>query len=320
MVISHRHHRTAAGRDGPVPAPVVRASDGDAAGAAAELGIRLLGDFRVWVGERAVSETGWRLRKARSVVKLLALAPGHRLHREQLVEALWPGLAWEPAINNLKIALHVARYALEPMVGPRTGPTPPPRLLRLQGEVLSLAPDDAVWVDVEAFEAAAAEARRGGQVAAYEAAAALYTGDLLPEDRYEDWASGPREALRETYAALLLDLARLQEAAGAADAAIETLRRVVAVDAACEAARCALMRLHARAGRRAEALRQYEHLRDALRRELDAEPDPATQRLYQEIWSGASASIAPTPAAPPSNGHEPPGAGGPRAAEPPAAA
>src|SRR5829696_5379686 len=46
--------------------------------------IRLLGGFSVWVGSRAVGEGAWHLRKARSLVKLLALAPGHRPHGSRL--------------------------------------------------------------------------------------------------------------------------------------------------------------------------------------------------------------------------------------------
>jgi hypothetical protein len=42
--------------------------------------IKLLGSFSVSVGSRTIQHNEWRLRKAASLVKLLALAPGHRLH------------------------------------------------------------------------------------------------------------------------------------------------------------------------------------------------------------------------------------------------
>lgn len=71
----------------------------------------LLGGFEVWVGQRAVGEDGWRLRKAASLVKLLALAPGHRMHREAVIDRLWPGLDPEAQANNLRQSLHVARHA-----------------------------------------------------------------------------------------------------------------------------------------------------------------------------------------------------------------
>lgn len=76
--------------------------------------LRLLGDFSVWVGSRAVGEGAWHLRKAKSLVKLLALAPGHRLHREQVMDLLWPDLGRMAASNNLRQALHTGRQALEP--------------------------------------------------------------------------------------------------------------------------------------------------------------------------------------------------------------
>src|SRR5215216_4566186 len=62
--------------------------------------LRLLGGFSVWVGSRAVGEGAWHLRKAKSLVKLLALAPGHRLHREQLMDLLLPNLDKEGRLQQ----------------------------------------------------------------------------------------------------------------------------------------------------------------------------------------------------------------------------
>ena len=52
--------------------------------------IWLFGGFRVALGSRTIPQDAWRLRKSAALVKLLALAPGHRRHREQAMEALWP--------------------------------------------------------------------------------------------------------------------------------------------------------------------------------------------------------------------------------------
>jgi DNA-binding SARP family transcriptional activator len=76
--------------------------------------LRLLGGFSVWVGSRAVAEGAWRLRKAKGLVKLLALAPGHALHREQIMDLLWPELGKRAASNNLRQTLHLARRTLHP--------------------------------------------------------------------------------------------------------------------------------------------------------------------------------------------------------------
>ena len=50
----------------------------------------LLGGFSVATEDGVVEERAWRLRKAKALVKLLALAPERRLHRERLADLLWP--------------------------------------------------------------------------------------------------------------------------------------------------------------------------------------------------------------------------------------
>ena len=245
------------------------------------LGIRLLGAFAVSVADAPVGDGAWRLRRAKSLVKLLALAPERRLHREQVVELLWP--SGDPAGNGLHQVLYTARRALG------SG-----EHLVLRDDVVALVGDD-VWIDVRAFELATAAAREQRTVDAYRAALRLYAGELLPEDRYEDWTAARRESLRETYLALFVELAELQAAAGDAGAAIATLQRAIVEDPLHEVAHRALMRAFADDGRRQQALAQYQQLREALRRELAADPDPETRRLYQEILA-AQHEPATTPA------------------------
>jgi predicted ATPase/DNA-binding SARP family transcriptional activator/DNA-binding CsgD family transcriptional regulator len=241
--------------------------------------LHLLGCFGVWVGSRTVSEGAWHLRKARNLVKLLALTPGHRLHREQLMDLLWPDLARMATSNNLRRALHVARRALEP------DPSVPYYLVS-HGEHLALCPDGPLWVDIEAFEEAAATARRSRDPAAYRAALDLYAGDLLPADPYEDWAEDRRRQLRQIYLDLLVEMADLCEERGDLGAAIDALREATSEEPGHEQAHAELMRLYARSGQRHKALRQYERLRQALRREFGTEPGGDSRRLHEEIVAG----------------------------------
>jgi predicted ATPase/DNA-binding SARP family transcriptional activator/DNA-binding CsgD family transcriptional regulator/Tfp pilus assembly protein PilF len=254
------------------------------------LRIQVLADFRVWVGARALAASAWP-RKAAHLVKLLAITPGHRLHREQVLEHLWPDFDPPAAANNLHRALHAARRLLEPD-RPRGAPS---AYLRLQGDALALSPAAAPWTDVAAFEAAAADAHRRVDAARGWEAEALYAGDLLPEDAYEDWVAGRREALRRTYLTLLLALAGWEEARGEPARAVMALERLVAAEPAHEAAHRRLMRLYALAGRRAAALRQYQALVEALRRELDAEPDADSRELYAAILAGQRPAVAGAP-------------------------
>ena len=246
-----------------------------------ELGIQVLGAFHVQIGSWLIPDSAWRVKTAR-LVELLALAPGHRLHREQVLERLWPGFASDSATNNLHRTLHATRHVLEPHLAPGC----PSAYLHLHGDCLALTADGALWVDVEAFEAAGGIARDAQDRAAYRAAVELYTGDLLPENRYEYWVISRREELRGLYLALLLELAQLYEAHGEDGLASRTLERLVATEPTHEEAHLGLMRLYAFAGRRHEALRQYQRLRRALRHELGTEPAEATGRLHQDILDG----------------------------------
>ena len=151
-----------------------------------DVSLRLLGAFEAAVDGVTVPESAWRLKKARELVKLLALAPGHRLHREQAMDVLWRDRGPAAAANNLHQAVHVARRALDPgAIGSRN-------------EVLSLV----AAIDVDRFELAAADARLVKTPMAYRAALALYAGELLPDNRYDDWA----ETRREELAALVVEL------------------------------------------------------------------------------------------------------------------
>ena len=169
----------------------------------AEVSIKLLGGFSAAAAGEPLDDASWRLRKGRDLVKLLALAPGHRMHREQLMFALWPDREPAAAANNLNQVVHAARRVLGPPA------------IELREELLTLHAS----VDVEQFERGAAQAREARSAGAYRAALALYGGELLPENRYEDWARERREKLEELRRELEEELRRL----GPGRAAIGTL-------------------------------------------------------------------------------------------------
>jgi predicted ATPase/DNA-binding SARP family transcriptional activator/DNA-binding CsgD family transcriptional regulator len=242
--------------------------------------IRLLGGFSVSVGDRTVWKDAWRSRKAASLVKLLALAPGHRLHREQVMELLWSDLGRMAASNNLRQALYTARQVLKPDSPDGS------RYLASQDESLMLCPEDPLWVDVEAFERAASIARGSREPAAYEAALELYAGELLPTDRYEEWAEQHRRRLRETYLSLLLGLARLHEERADHESAAEALGRIITEEPIHEEAHVSLMRLYALSGSKGEALAQYAQLEEILAKKLDTEPAASSRALREEIAAG----------------------------------
>jgi DNA-binding SARP family transcriptional activator len=112
--------------------------------------IQLLGDFSVEVDGRFIPSTAWTRRHAAALVKLLALRPGRQLHRERVLDSLWPDLGVEKAAPQLYKAAHFSRRLLGSDA------------IVLRGEVVTLFPGVDVEVDALAFDAAAESALADG--------------------------------------------------------------------------------------------------------------------------------------------------------------
>jgi predicted ATPase/DNA-binding SARP family transcriptional activator len=250
------------------------------AGAGSEpLRVAMLGGFSVCVGGRTVPDA-WRLRKSKTVVKLLALADGHRVHRDVLTEVLWPGVGTATAANNLHQALHAARRALAP-AGFR-----PANVLHLQDDIVSLSVGRDLLVDADLFAAAAQRALGSGSVEDYQSALDLYAGELLPEDRNADWAAPHRERLKALYDSLRVGLARALLDCGSPGEAILLLEPLAESRPSDEPLHRLLIAALDQAGRRWDALETYERLRKVLDEEYAAAPEPTTRSLYRRILSG----------------------------------
>jgi DNA-binding SARP family transcriptional activator/pimeloyl-ACP methyl ester carboxylesterase len=205
--------------------------------------IRLLGEFALEVDGRRVHGSAFPRRSAAALVKLLALAPARRLHREQVMDALWPGLPAKSAANQLHKAAHYARQG-----------TGVPESVLLRNEVVSLFPGARVVVDAIEFEAAATAAAISDEAGAADSALEAYAGGLLPEDPYEPWAAQPRQHLEMLHRELLRRAARWAE--------------LVALEPTDEQAQLGLAQSILARGDRTGALRQIDTIEQILRDEL----------------------------------------------------
>jgi DNA-binding SARP family transcriptional activator len=157
-----------------------------------ELRIALLGGFSVMVGECDVTERFRRKRRLASILKALALTPGHALHREALQDLLWPDFDVDTAANNLHGTLHELRRILEPGLE-RGGCS---AFVALCSNVVTLRSPRALWIDVEAFELASQLTRSNTDPSCLEAAVALYAGDSFANRDLES----NRGSKRDSYA------------------------------------------------------------------------------------------------------------------------
>src|SRR5512133_471853 len=247
--------------------------------ASQQVRIAMLGGFEVQIDGVAVPPRVWRLNKARSVLRLLALAEGNSLHRDAVVEALWPGLEAAAANNNLHQALHAARRALA-LAGA------PADVLRLREGVVALCPDGGLQTDVHELEVALEKAMAAEDLDLMLDVAARCSPGLSPEDRYADWVRPYQDhvaSLRRlavlAAAAQLVILGRAYEAARA----LEPIANARPTD---EEVQRALMAAYDAGGRRWDAVAVYESLRSRLEEEYAALPSGETTTLYRRLLSG----------------------------------
>lgn len=245
-----------------------------------EVRVQLLGRFEIARDGRVLRAEAWTRRKAAALLQRVALE--RRLVKDQVIDFLWPDSDSASGHNNLYRTLHALRQTLENGLGEGAA-----SLFSFEDGVLAL--DDSVWVDAHEFESLALSPDPANQDRAYD----LYPGDLLPDDPYADWISPHRERLRARFHGLSLARAARLRDSGDHARAVSTLARLLDFDRADETAHRELMRVHALAGRRHDALRQYQACQEALSRELDIEPSPETVALYRAILSG---EVGPRPA------------------------
>ena len=245
------------GARGRAAAAAARISELDRA-ARPPLSIGSLGRFRVVRDGEVVPATAWQSKKARDLLKILVARRGRSTTRETFFEMLWPDEDPEPLGNRLSVAQATVRSVLDPER------RYPPEWF-VVADKSSLALDlDHVELDIARFldgAAAASRAARGGDPAAaqreLEAAEALYGGDFLEEDPYEEWAVAAREEAQATYIGIARQLAASAAEAGDADLATRYFLRILERDPYDESAHLGLVDALRAAGRHGEARRRY---------------------------------------------------------------
>jgi len=241
--------------------------------------VRMLSGFDVEIDGVAVPPASWRLSKARSLLKLLALAEGNRLHRDAIIEALWPDLGIAAATNNLHQVLHSARRALAAAGAPID-------VLRLRAGIVALCSDGGLETDVHEVATALDKAMAEDDPDLLLDVARRCSVGLLPEDRYEDWARTYQDHIAGMCRTAVLAAVPRLVALGRADEAARVLQPIADARMTDEQVHRALMGSYDAAGRRWDAVAVYESLRDRLEDDYAAAPEVETTTLYRRVLSG----------------------------------
>lgn len=229
--------------------------------------IALLGDFAVRFRGKPVHLPP---SLATQAIKIVALES--RISVDELVELLWDDA--EPGIGARR--LRNVLWRIRSACGD---------LLVREGQFVRLA-DDAV-TDLARFRELAAQALAHGvprDQAARAARVALdqYRGELLPGDRYADWATAAREAVARTYIRLLDLLVDDALAGDRAAEALALLERLAEADPYDERHYVQMAEVHLHAGNRRRALDALERAERILD-DLGVAASPAVRRLREAL-------------------------------------
>ncbi|BCY05789.1 BTAD domain-containing putative transcriptional regulator [Actinoplanes sp. L3-i22] len=197
--------------------------------------------------------------RSRTLLRYLAAAAGP-VHREQIIDALWPEMATSTAVNSLHVAVSTLRTFLEPGVARGAS-----RYIVRDGPTYRLVTESNL--DVTLFAEAYRVGRRAGDRAALQAALQCYTGDLLPEDGPADWVVPERARYRAQAADAAALLAELELETGRPVAAARAARRALDLDDHHDAGWRLLIAAQLRVGDRAAAertRREYARVLDTL--------------------------------------------------------
>jgi DNA-binding SARP family transcriptional activator len=237
-----------------------------------ELVVELLGGLRVLGADGR--EVRMSSRKAQAVLACLALRPGTAFARDRLAALLWDDSDPELGRASLRQALAALRRSL-----------PDAAAKALLTETNSVALDATLASsDVQLFR----DLVRDGSPHALAEAAERYAGELLPgfdarSAAFDAWIDEQRRTLRREWVQALQRYAAQCVASADLEGATVALSRLVSVEPANEAAQRDLMDVYARRGQYTEALRQFRACSEALRRDLDVSPEPATEALHRDI-------------------------------------
>jgi DNA-binding SARP family transcriptional activator len=242
--------------------------------------VRVLGRLEVQVAGAQVAS--WGGQRTRTLFQYLLM---HRrpVHREVLMELLWPGHTYSSARNNLNVCVYGLRRALG-------AASPGTRYIVYRDACYSLNRALAWEIDRDCFVAAAERGRRiedhstsADAVAVLERAVAAYAGPLFDGDSAADWFLPERTALQELFLQVLERLATLLAERGDVDGAQHALERLLREDGCRESAHRLLMSCFARRGQRDLVARQFQRCTARLDADLEITPSAETVDLFRAL-------------------------------------
>ncbi len=209
-------------------------------------------------------------RKSLQVLAYLLLHRSAPVTREYLAFVLFPDEEESVARTKLRSTLGDMSKIL---------PAPLDRYVSIDGENVTWNANAPLWLDVDAFVEAAADPVR------LDEAIELYRGDLLPQ-LYDEWLETARDQHRNTYLRCLSEAVSAARRKADFGHAIETARKILAVDPWREDIVRRIIAMRYESGDRAGALNEYLAFSQRLRVEMNTAPMSETAAIAERVRRG----------------------------------
>jgi DNA-binding SARP family transcriptional activator len=245
--------------------------------------IYLTGSVAIECGDRLVRERDFPGRQGRIAFVYLVLHRHRTIHRDDMLSAIWPDETTIQAESGLDPIISKLRGVL------RNGFQPAEAGIDVSAGTIALQIPATTWVDLEAAANALDEAegalRRGDPAGAWGLSntAVVITRRPFLANVEAPWIESQRSLLRAMQMRALQCLVTVSARNQETELAIQHAAEMVQLEPFRETAYQVLMRMHAAAGDRAEALRVFARCRELLRDELGVSPSPQTEAVYLEI-------------------------------------
>lgn len=259
-----------------------------------KLEVRTLGHFALGVDGKALAVDKWKRKQSLVLLKYLVTQAGRPIHRERIIECLWPEVDEDRAWDRLKVTISYLRQRLFDAGADRD-------ILVTVGKTYLLR-QEAIRLDTQQFEDlfAAGRLHKEGRridlaLRFYADAERLYRGDYLEENIFADWCAEERERLRELYLELLSDMVQCHAVRGECADAVRLCRKALVHEPCRESFHRQLIDFLAALGHADQAIAQYRSCQEILARELGVEPMPETQHSFERALASRGRPASPQP-------------------------
>jgi PAS domain S-box-containing protein len=241
-----------------------------------------LGSFELALGGHGLDVKSWKRKQAAVVLKCLITQTDHTVHRERLIEWLWPNSDPDRCWQRLKVVISFLRNVLQ-AGGAR------PDIIETVGQSYRLR-RDAVWIDAEEFVSLVVAGweclKKGDRDEAqkrFEEAGSLYRGDYFEDEPYAEWCAAERERLREIHLEMLAGMARCHAESENFMEAARVCRTALASDPCRESFVRALLTNLTALDRPDWAKAQFLAWRRNLHENYGLQPTDETLQVYRQL-------------------------------------